>query len=417
MSLGHSSVLPDATSNEVPSTRNPSFPAQFQSVHCLRSISPPAFKSRTSTGERTAISRHVFLKTVESTPANKKARQRQKKKAKRLQDLLQVVSRPRCLDESVVATKPAAVFYKYSPTTANCNVSNAPVLIPRTDTSFTCSYSSSSTTIVDTTEGAVFRNDENRIVFILVPRRCSLDSLSSYAADDIKMLETYQKLSPKSKRGTAKPFETRFKCCNSGFNANRGGRGIVCSKNCRDEEAFHTKQLKYLCGRSQRLMGQFLPTQDLRALSNVKAINPFSTLAGSDSESIFPTASMSVDYCSAAHVDIDFFYSLLAIRSVLNASDYSYQANTDDLPPVAQHFVFPTVGIAVALRPGDHLIFNPKIPHCCSEKLIEYTDHRVHLCAFYLKTAIIGMNDNSKPLTSSQEQCNNLLKKIRFFSH
>ena len=410
MSSGHSFVLPDAPANEVPPKRNPSFPAEYQRVYCLRSISPPAFKSCTSTGDRTVISRHVFVKAVESTPANKKARRRQKKKAQKLQDLLQVVPRSRCLDVSVVATKPAAIFYRYSSTTVKCDSSGSPVLIPRSDTSFTCPYNSSTMTIVDTTEGAVFRNDENKIVFILIPRRCSLDSIASYAADDIKMMETFQKLSPKSKRGTAKPFETRFKCCNSGWNANRGGRGIVCSKNCRDEEAFHTKQLKYLCGRIQRLMGQFLPTQDLRALSNVKAINPFSTLAGSDTESIFPTASMSVDYCSAAHVDIDFFFSLLAIRSVHNKSDNFYQANTDDLPPVAQHFVFPTVGIAVALRPGDHLIFNPKILHCCSEKLIEYTAHRVHLCAFYLKTAIIGMNDNSKPLTSSQEQCNNLIK-------
>ena len=407
MSPGHSFVLPDEPIIKLPPTRNPSFPAQFQH-YCLRSISPPAFSSRTPTGERTIISKHVFSKSVESIPANKKARQRQKKKAKKLQDLLQVVvSRPRCLDASVDEHKPSLVYYQYSPTTVKCDTSVHPSLIPRSDSSFTCPYNSSTMTIVDTTHGAVFRNQENKIVFILIPRQCSLDSLASYAADDIKMMETYQKLSPNSKRGRTKPFETQFKCCNAGWNANRGGRGIVLSKHCREEQVTHTKQLKYLCVRIQKLMAQFLPTQDLRALSRVKGINPFSTLAGSETESIFPTASMSVDYCSAAHVDIDFFYSLLAIRSVHNDSNACYGANTDAHPPAAQHFVFPTVSIAVALRPGDHLIFNPKISHCCSEKLKDYTAHRVHLCAFYLKTAILGMNDNSKPLTCLQEQCKN----------
>ena len=235
--------------------------------------------------------------------------------------------------------------------------------------------------------------------------KCSLDSLASFAADDIAMMETFQKLSPNLKRGTAKPVETRFKCCNSGFNADRGGPGIVLTNNCRDEEANHTKQLKHLCCKCQKLMGKFLPTQDLRALSSIKAIVPFPTLAGPDSESIFPTASMAVDYCSAAHADKDFFtpYSLSGRPITTGSILFMKQIQTSPHPPLNILSFRLSVSLWL-IRPGDHLIFNPQIPHCCSEKLIEYTTHRVYLCAFYLKTAIIGMNDNSLPLTSLQEK-------------
>ena len=366
-------------------------------------ILPEAFRSATTTGERTVIAKKAFVQSSESRPVHRKARQRQRRKLQRLADLLQVVPGPRCFETSDVTKQ--AVYFRYSPATADCNYSDTSRLIPRSDTSFTCPFNSSNMTIVDTVDGAIFRNEKKEIVFILIPRQSSLDSLSTFASDDVAMMEAYQKLSTNLKRGSAKPVETRFKCCIAGFNADRGGPGIVLSKNCRDDEAAHIQQLKHLCCKCQRIMCNFLPTQDLRALSIVKSVVPFPTLAGSDTESIFPTASMSVDYCSAAHVDKDFFYSMLAVRSAQNDRTTSaiYDANTELKPPVAQHFVFPTVGIAVSLRPGDHLIFNPHIPHCCSEKLTEYDTHRVFLCAFYLKTAIIGMNDNSLPLTSLQE--------------
>ena len=61
---------------------------------------------------------------------------------------------------------------------------------------------------------------------------------------------------------------------------------------------------------------------------------------------------------------------------------------------IACHFMFPEYGIAIALRPGDVLFFNPLHYHCLSERNILYADEKVFVTSFYLKAAQIGLNDN-----------------------
>jgi hypothetical protein len=63
-------------------------------------------------------------------------------------------------------------------------------------------------------------------------------------------------------------------------------------------------------------------------------------------------------------------------------------------------FCFPTIGVAVPLRPGDYLLFNAKIPHCVSSRC-KFEDEIV-VTSMYLKTAIVGMNNNDLPLTNEQ---------------
>ena len=63
------------------------------------------------------------------------------------------------------------------------------------------------------------------------------------------------------------------------------------------------------------------------------------------------------------------------------------------------------LGVAVALRPGDILIFNPNEQHAISSRCRDEDD--VYITTLYLKTAIVSLNDNKTPLTEEQE---NLLK-------
>jgi hypothetical protein len=67
---------------------------------------------------------------------------------------------------------------------------------------------------------------------------------------------------------------------------------------------------------------------------------------------------------------------------------------------VVVYFCFPTIGVAVPLRPGDYLLFNARIPHCISSRC-KFEDE-VMCTSTYLKTAIVGMNNNSLPLTDEQ---------------
>ena len=102
----------------------------------------------------------------------------------------------------------------------------------------------------------------------------------------------------------------------------------------------------------------------------------------------------SVNYCAPAHVDDDFLFSI-------------HQVNVDgllDAHEVVQCMCFPTYGYAVALRPGDVLLFNPHVPHCLSEKTTAYKDKDVHVTTFYIKTAHVGKHDNTIAL-STKESC------------
>ena len=47
-------------------------------------------------------------------------------------------------------------------------------------------------------------------------------------------------------------------------------------------------------------------------------------------------------------------------------SDTSVHARGEQGDHVLAYFCFPTIGVAVPLRSGDHLLFNPAVPHIIS---------------------------------------------------
>ncbi len=72
------------------------------------------------------------------------------------------------------------------------------------------------------------------------------------------------------------------------------------------------------------------------------------------------------------------------------------------------YFCFPTIGVAVPLRPRDYLLFNAKLPHCISSRC-KFEDE-ILCTSTYLKTAIVGMNNNNLPLTLEQARVIEQLK-------
>jgi hypothetical protein len=78
---------------------------------------------------------------------------------------------------------------------------------------------------------------------------------------------------------------------------------------------------------------------------------------------------------------------------------------------VSNYFTFPEQGVAVALRPGDMLLFNPLYHHCLSSRTTSYQNDDVFCLSLYLKTAIVGKNDNALPITEREKlilQCNGI---------
>ncbi len=78
-------------------------------------------------------------------------------------------------------------------------------------------------------------------------------------------------------------------------------------------------------------------------------------------------------------------------------------------------FCFPTLGVAVPLCPGDYLMFkNALIPHCISSRC--NLDDEIMCTSIYLKTVIVGMNNNDLQLTHKQLQVANKLHSSKIKS-
>jgi hypothetical protein len=75
-----------------------------------------------------------------------------------------------------------------------------------------------------------------------------------------------------------------------------------------------------------------------------------------------------------------------------NIDNHDYQVDDRTLC----YFAFPRIGTAVALRPGDFLLFSPQELHsissCCK------SGDKIFCISSYLKMGVVGLNDNSNPI-------------------
>jgi hypothetical protein len=99
-----------------------------------------------------------------------------------------------------------------------------------------------------------------------------------------------------------------------------------------------------------------------------------------------------------AHVDRDFTYSVVAVHKNVN----SYEL--DD--KIVVYFCFPCLGVAIPMKQGDVIIFNPQEPHAVSSRCEETDD--ILCLSLYLKSAVVGLNDNSIPNTAEEYELSTL---------
>jgi hypothetical protein len=147
-----------------------------------------------------------------------------------------------------------------------------------------------------------------------------------------------------------------------------------------------------LCKLAQRLehvVAEFIPSWWLTAITKANRLSAWPTVG--QSKFVAAMAS-SVNYSAPAHVDDDYLFSIHQVNVE--------EGFTDD--EIVQCFCFPTYGFAIGLRPGDIILFNPHVHHCLSEKSAAYAGKDVHVTTFYVKTAHVGKNDNSLPLTEKE---------------
>jgi hypothetical protein len=290
--------------------------------------------------------------------------------------------------------------------------------------------------IVDEMEGCRLMDSANKdIVFVLLPRKEVLKATGKSAHPDVCALKKLQDAKGSTPRSATREGKCEGKYSTTGIAANRGGHGIVqCKFAEKDVDAYN--RLVKMMKRCQELAAGYICCGLLQGLADVMNISKCPTVrttprkekkeapaasttspSGSpcpakekkQAPTIFAALANAINYWSPAHLDPDFFLSLLTVNveGLVSKDTPEYRVDA----PIVHHFVFPEYGIAVALRPGDMLLFNPQHYHCLSQKEVCYDGQRVHVTSFYLKTAVISKNDNRIPLSKEEEEVLASIKK------
>jgi hypothetical protein len=131
-----------------------------------------------------------------------------------------------------------------------------------------------------------------------------------------------------------------------------------------------------------------------------KLMFPYPTLPGRGTgcrnSRIFSSIATAHNVCLNSHTDDDAIYGVVTNLD----SDPTKIPSIDN--DVSLFFTFPTLGLAVALRPGDILLFNPTIYHSVSSRC--NPQQNIWCTSLYTKNAIVGGNDNSLLLENKQRE-------------
>jgi hypothetical protein len=248
--------------------------------------------------------------------------------------------------------------------------------------------------VVDTVSGARLTLTNGDTVFTLIPRHDAIKKLS-HVKKTITSLYALEDAQPKAEvRGKTRiPIaEDDGKYTTVGLKPNRGCKGVTeCwPKKLKQSDRRKICKLMTTC---EDVAKGYIPSNELRGLRIAQLLGEWSQMEGVATQPIWGSLACGKNYYLNSHLDEDFFYSMTTIASECglqcDIDRYSIEAE------VCNYFTFAEQGVAVALRPGDMLLFNPMYQHCLSSLTSSYQHNDVFCLLLYLKTAVVGGNDNS----------------------
>ena len=238
-------------------------------------------------------------------------------------------------------------------------------------------------------------------VFTMPPRSRVLNTLRLYDKahsirlyDALQAVEKIQKVSTKRHVPILNDGDPNHKYVGGyGVTVNRSSTGIsqsaISKRTSRENAAIinlHARGIEYI----------FRSFGDLQSVGLAEATSRLMEYPTIDGCKIYSGLAFGTNTYLPVHTDKDFTSSVVMVLKG--------QACNDDEKEAA-YFCFPKLGVAVPLRTGDVLIFNPQEPHCLSSRC-EAGDELVCL-SLYLKSAVVGLNDNSLELTKEEERLAN----------
>jgi hypothetical protein len=268
-------------------------------------------------------------------------------------------------------------------------------------------------TTVDHPQGCYMMDaQEKNPVFILIPRKESLECNGKRAPVDIDALDILQTGVPNTTRSPYREGNCTGHYTTVGVCANRGGRGTTVSPFA-DANKDEWNTLVKMSRRCQSIASRYLPCELLTGMAEVMKMAECPTMAEprksgkaktvespASVPGMFAALANAINHDSPAHTDADFTLSVLTanVKGLVTPAEPRYSSDS----PIVHHFVFPEYGIAIAIRPGDTLIFNPLHYHCLAGKEIHYNGKDVYVTSFYLKTAVVCKNNNNIPLNEDE---------------
>ena len=162
----------------------------------------------------------------------------------------------------------------------------------------------------------------------------------------------------------------------------------------------HWRSLVWLMKRAELAFRQVADHSVLSNIHHAKKLVPFKTFTSSSLDhpsefnaDFFGGIAFGTNVFLRCHTDADF---TMSISQVFLKGRSEYLPSDD----IVAYFCFPTLGVGVPLRPGDYFMFNARIPHCISSRC--KLEDEVMCASVYLKSAIVGLNNNDLPLTPQQ---------------
>jgi hypothetical protein len=178
-----------------------------------------------------------------------------------------------------------------------------------------------------------------------------------------------------------------------GSQPSRAERGVK-SGSFRLKNGFQSKEwdvIHNVLRRSEYAFDRYMDTEVIRHITaakkcvNYRTMDPSPFSGGVKSASrIYNGMGFGINVYLRSQTDQDFMMSIIQAH----IDERHYTASDS----IVCYFCFPRIGTAVALCPGDFLIFNPQEPHSISSRCNPEDD--VYCISSYLKTAIVGLNDN-----------------------
>jgi len=141
----------------------------------------------------------------------------------------------------------------------------------------------------------------------------------------------------------------------------------------------------------ESLFFEFVDSKVIHMINEARKLLSFSSITRKEGSlrnrdgEIFGAFAFGVNLHLPVHVDRDFTFSAVCVHQ---QRDHYL---TDD--PVVVYFCFPCLGVAIPLKPGDVIIFNPQEPHALSSRC--HSGDEILCVSLYLKSAVVGLNNNS----------------------